>query len=219
MPKQEDLKRRVRARMHKTGESYTSARVHVTAKKGPPAAQFAEIAGMSDEAVANKTGKNWKQWVTILDKAQATSLSHKSIAAWLHEKQGVPSWWAQTITVAYERIRGLRDKGQRRGGGYDVNKSKTLPVPVSELYAAFGARKREKWLGEVGLKVKTSTVGKSMRITWEDGSPLDVYFWEKGPAKSQVQLQHREHATKAAADERRAFWTERLAALTALLKD
>lgn len=225
MPKQKDLKRRVRARMQKTGESYTSARAQVVRKKkpsakasAPPAADYAALAGMSDDAVKAKTGKTWKQWVRVLDAVDAPTMVHRDIAAHLHEQHGVPGWWAQTVTVGYERIRGLREKGQRRGGGYDVNKSKTYPVPIADLYRAFGARVRKRWLGDVGLRVKKATVEKSMRITWEDGTPLDVYFWEKGPAKSQVQLQHRAQPSKARADELRAFWTERLAALGAELR-
>ena len=120
------------------------------------------------------------------------------------------------VTVAYERIRGLRDTGQQRESkDYHVNKSKTVPVPIEELYAAFGARPRKQWMGDVDLKVRKATREKSMRITWEDGSNLDVYFWEKGAAKSQVTLQHKGHASKAAADKRRAWWTDRLADLAA----
>ena len=46
---------------------------------------------------------------------------------------------------------------------------------------------------------------------------MDVYFWEKGPAKSQVQLQHRELPDKATVERVKAEWTERLAALGRLL--
>ncbi len=67
MPRDKDLKRLVRARMTKTGESYTAARAQVTRKAKPaqptvpppvvePAPNFAELAGMSDEAVKEKTG-------------------------------------------------------------------------------------------------------------------------------------------------------------------
>ena len=59
------------------------------------------------------------------------------------------------VTVGYERIRGLREKGQRRGGGYDVNKSKTVHVPIHKLYLAFSTKRtRSRWLGEVDLVVK-----------------------------------------------------------------
>lgn len=217
MPKQKDLKRLVRERMRKTGESYTAARAQVVHKQAavarPPAREYAAIAGMRDAAVREKTGRDWKGWVRVLDAADAAALSHKEIAKLLREQHGVPSWWSQMVTVGYERIRGLRAKGQRRGGKFDVNKSKTFPVPVATLYKAFGARARRKWLGDVDVTVRVAHVDRSMRITWTDGTPLDVNFLSKGASKSSMHLQHREQPTKAAADRVRAFWTERLGAL------
>ncbi|MEM7310424.1 MAG: DUF4287 domain-containing protein [Planctomycetota bacterium] len=218
MPKQKDLKRLIRARMERTGESYTTARAQVL-RAGTDDRDLAAIAGMSDEAVRSKTGRDWRGWVRVLDDAGAASRPHREIALLLREEHGVGSWWAQSVTVAYERFRGLRDKGQRRGGGYDVNKSKTVPVGIETLYDAFGARKRARWLGDAKPRIRKATRRKSMRLTWEDGTPVDVYFWEKGPAKSQVQLQHRELPDKAAADRVRAFWTERLAELGRVLRD
>jgi hypothetical protein len=223
MPVLKDLKRRVRARMQKTGETYTTARMHVLgAERGvkptPPVADYAALAGMRDAAVAAKTGRTWNQWVTVLDAAGAAALPHAAIARYLHEVHGVPGWWAQTVTVGYERIRGLRAKGQRRGGGYDVNKSKTLSVPIGKLYRAFAmAKQRASWLGDHAVRVKTTARDKSVRWLWTDGTPVDVHFWPKGPQKSQVVIQQRELASPAAADQQRAFWTARLMALVEVL--
>lgn len=221
MPKQKDLKRLVRERMRRTGESYTSARAQLLragTKSGEDDRDYAALAGMSDEAVSKKTGRDWRGWVRVLDEAQATSKTHTEIAKLLREEHAVAPWWSQTVTVGYERIRGLRDKNQRRGGKYDVNKSKTVPVPIAELYAAFGARKRARWLGEVRPRIKTATREKSMRLTWEDGTQVDVYFWAKGASKSQVQLQHRELPDPGAAERMRAWWTERLGELARFLQ-
>jgi len=221
MPKEKDFKRRVRARMRKTGESYTTARSRLLEKKpgfaSVPASEYASVAGMSDEAVRAKTGRTWREWVEVLDAAGAARMQHRDIARHLHRDLGVTAWWSQTVTVGYERIRGLREKGQRRDGSYDVNKSRTVPVPVAELYAAFQARGRRKWLPEPGVKVRTATPPRSMRLAWSDGTPVEVHFWEKGPAKSQVQLQHRKLPTKARADELRHAWTTHLTTLTDML--
>ncbi len=220
MPKQKDLKRRVRERMRKTGESYTAARARLVAKRapagpdaGPPPAEYAAIAEIRDEAVAAKTGHPWAHWVKVLDRAGAAGWPHREIAAHLRDAHGLSAWWSQSVTVGYERIRGLRARGQRRGGTFDVNKSKTLPVPVSTLYRAFQARGRARWLEGGDLTIRTSTVDRSMRARWTDGTPVDLYFWPKGPAKSQVQLQHRGLPSRARADELRAHWTAQLARL------
>jgi hypothetical protein len=218
MPEQKDLKRLVRERMRRTGESYTAARSQIVRTR-PDRRNLAELAGMSDEAVEKKTGRDWRGWTAVLDRAGATSRPHREIARLLHDDHDLPGWWAQTVTVGYERIRGLREKGQRRGGGYDVNKSKTYPVPVAKLYAAFGARGRARWLGATGLKVKTATREKSMRLTWSDDTPVDVHFWPKGARKSQVQLQHRNLPDRKTADRVRADWAARLVELGRMLSE
>ncbi len=129
MPKDKDFKRLVRSRMQKTGESYTTARAQLLEKKNPVPAIYLELTGMSDTAVRAKTGKTWKEWVRTLDAVDATAKSHSAIADWIYENHDVSGWWAQMVTVGYERIRGLRDVGQRRGGSYEASKSKTVAAP------------------------------------------------------------------------------------------
>src|SRR3982751_1111132 len=108
MPKQKDLKRIVRDRMEKTGESYTAARLQLVRKKE----NYAETAGMTDAAVKKATGRNWAQWVRLLDAEKSAQKPHREIAKSV-SSIGTPDWWSQMVTVGYERIRGLRDRGQR----------------------------------------------------------------------------------------------------------
>jgi len=212
MPQQKDLKRLVRARMQKTGEAYTTARLHLVKK-----IDYAQLAGMSDEKVVKATGCNWETWAYALDRAGAKEMSHRDLARHIRDKYHTPDWWTQTVAVGYERVRGLRARGQQRSGTWEINKSKTLRVPMAKLFAAFhDARKRAKWL-EAKLTVTTATPRKSMRIKWEDGTAVDVGFFPRGESKSQVALSHRKLASKANADRMRAFWTERLEALAAIL--
>jgi len=215
MPKNKDLKRLARFRMKKTGESYTAARAELVKKSK---LDFAERAGMSDQVVRAKTGRTWEEWVRLLDARGARSMVHRDVAAYLNEEQGVPGWWAQTVTVGYERIRGLRDVGQRRSGEYEAGKSKTLPVPLPELFRAFTvARTRQKWLPGVTWAVRTTVADKSIRVTWEDGTSVELYFVPKGPGKSQVAVQHRKLRSKAQAAKAKAYWGERLEGLAKLL--
>ena len=67
MTRNKDFKRLVRARMKKTGESYTSARVQITRKSAPATRpdtkDYAKLAGMSDAVIKEKTGCPWERWV------------------------------------------------------------------------------------------------------------------------------------------------------------
>jgi hypothetical protein len=230
MPQQKDLKRLVRSRMKKTGESYTAARAQVTRKKTKAASKsvpaalkslspdFAKLAGMSDAIVAERTGCDWTKWVYVLDKWGAMKKSHTEIAAHIHEKYKIDGWWAQMVTVGYERIRGLRARGQRRDGKWEASKSKTYAVPVAELFEAWNSAKvRAKWLPEK-ITVKRATPHKSMRFKMPDGTHVELYFQTKGE-KSIVGIQHVGLPSKADSDERKKFWSERLAALNELLAD
>jgi len=235
MPKQKDLKRLVRTRMEKTGEAYAAARAQVL-RKQPPAPKDrphvppsgrpsppsstgnpAALAGMSDAAVAAKTGKTWSEWVVALDAVGAVDMPHREIAAGLARDHDLSAWWSQTVTVGYERIRGLRDVGQRRGGGYEVNKSRTIAVGVDTLFrAVHDARWRRRWLPE-SLAVSTANRNKSLRGRLGDGTRVQFYFTAKGEAKSGVSVQLEGLPAKAEAERLKVVWSDRLAALAALL--
>jgi len=218
MPKQKDLKRLVRARMTKTGESYTAARLQLVTKKTEEAPDYAKLAGLSDESVLKATGCNWEKWVFVLDRADGKEMSHRELVDYIYTKYKTPDWWTQMVAVGYERIRGLRAMGQRRSGEWEVSKSKTVAVPIKKLFAAFkNARSRAKWLPEK-LEVRTAKADKSLRLRWEDGTPVDILFMPKGDAKSQVAIQHRKLRSKEDADRLRALWGERLNALADAMK-
>ncbi len=219
MPKQKDFKRVVRARMQKTGESYTTARLHLVRKQAPTTPpDYAALARLSDESVKKATGCDWRRWVGALDRAGGTEMSHPQLVKHIREKYHTPSWWSQMVAVGYERIRGLRAHGQQRTGDWTVNKSKTVAAPLAKLYAAFrNARRRSLWLAGVKVVIRGATPGKSMRLRWEDGSPIDIGFSARGTGKSQVALSHRRLPSKAEADRLRAFWSERLESLAAMM--
>jgi uncharacterized protein YndB with AHSA1/START domain len=236
MPTQKDLKRLVRRRMQKTGESYTAARaqlLHTSTGRGPmlrvvppvaitsprvAEADYAKLAGMSDAALKAATGCPWKRWVNALDHAGAASWPHGRIAEYVRTQFEVGPWWTQAVVVGYERIRGLREKGQMRSGRYTVNKSRTVAAPVATLYRAFTvARTRARWLDGAKLEVRGATANKSVRMRWSDGTPLEARFTARGTGRSAVAIEHRELPSREAASGIKTFWSERLDALAALL--
>src|SRR5881397_3832648 len=123
MTAHKDFKRLVRARMQKTGESYTAARAHFlnqrTVAVRPAAIDYAKLAGRSDSTIKQNTGCTWERWVKALDYVQAHTWSHREIAEYVREKYKIDGWWAQSVTVGYERIKGLRAIGQRRSGAFE----------------------------------------------------------------------------------------------------
>ena len=223
MTRDKDRKRIIRDRMKKTGESYTTARVHVISSSkdthtAAPAVD-ATAAGMSDDTIAEKTGRTWRKWVRVLDRDKAASMPHRDIVALVRTKYAVGNWWAQMVTVGYERIKGLREQGQRRSGEYEAGKSKTFNVPVRALFDAWSDDAlRRKWLNGVKVAVRTATAPKSIRLQWPDGTIVAVWFMAKGDTKSTVGVQHMKLPDKAAAENSRKFWGDRFNALSSVLE-
>ena len=235
MTTQKDFKRLVRGRMQKTGESYTTARASLLqpgAKRKaqiaegngsaavastpprPDVVDYAKIAGLSDAKVKEKTGCTWEKWVFALDHVNAHQWPHSEIAEYVKEKYKVPDWWTQMVTVGYERIRGLRAKGQRRSGSWEASKSRTVNAAAGTLFRAFKQPKRRSaWLNGATAVVRTSVPNKSVRMTWEDGSSVEVYLVSKGRSKAVVTVQHTKLPSRGAADRMKSYWDEHLGVL------
>ncbi len=179
-----------------------------------------KIGGISSEAVKKATGKNWNQWFAILDKAGARKMNHTQIAAYLYKEQKLPGWWAQMVTVGYERARGLREKHQRPEG-YSVSASRVISVSISTLYKSWSdAKQRDKWLKVKEIEIRKATANKSMRITWSDKkTSLEVNFYNKGKSKAQVVVQHSKLKDAKAAEEMKGYWGKKLDGLKAYLEE
>ena len=178
-----------------------------------------KTAGMSDAAVQAKTGKTWPEWFKILDAAGAKKMPHREIATYLYERHKMDGWWAQMVTVGYERARGLREKHQRPEG-YEISTSKTVAAPLPALYKAWHDEKtRIRWLPEKGMVIRKATENKSMRITWVDGkTSLSVNFYAKGHGKSQVAVQHGKLRDAKAAERMKTHWAKTLGRLQEVLE-
>lgn len=203
----------------------TPAKKQASASKAPVAKQKAarttaakaqsnpagnKVAGMSSEAVRAKTGKGWDEWFAILDRARAATWTHKEIARWLHDEQGVPPWWCQMVTVGFEQARGLRAMHET-ATGFTASASKTVAVPIAALWSAWDVeKKRARWLGKQHFTVRKATPEKSIRITWGDGSNVEVMFYAKGEGKSLVTVQHMKLEDADEVVARKQLWSRAL---------
>ncbi len=118
MTEHKSFKRIVRARMAKTGESYTAARAALL--RAPEAAEPSPAAPLatSDATIRERTGRGWEAWFDLLDEWGAAARTHREIArhvAGLLEVHPL-AWNAQAVAGSYERARGLREVGERADG-------------------------------------------------------------------------------------------------------
>ncbi len=224
MTVQKSFKRLVRARMQKTGQSYSAARASLLTAAEPfsPADISARPPlATSDETIRERTGRGWEEWFDLLDEWGAAGRSHREIARWVAEQQGVVplAWNAQAVAGSYERARGLREVGEHENG-FTITASKTVAVPVERLYAAFvDASLRSAWCPDADLHERKVLAPRSARFDWGDGTTrVNVTFDAKGDAKSTTVVSHERLADAREADRMKAYWRERVSALKAVLE-
>lgn len=220
MTEHRSFKRLVRARMGKTGESYTAARAMLLAAQEPRETDGLRLA-TSDEKIRQRTGRGWEEWFALLDDSGAEQRSHREIARWLAERQDAHplAWNVQAIASSYELTRGLRVAGEKHDG-FAITASKTVAVPVQELYdAVMEESLRARWLPDGELSQRTATAPKSARFNWgADGTRVNITFLSRGEAKSTVALEHRRLPDPAEAERMKTFWRMRLQALKGALE-
>ena len=180
---------------------------------------------IGDDAVRTRTGKDWNGWFRILDRAGAKRMDHKQFVAHLRTHYELSPWWQQSVTVAYEQARGLREVHEKPAG-YEIGRSKTIAAPLATAYKAWSQlRTRRRWLQDPEFTVRKSITNKSMRITWVDGKThVSVMFWDKsvsgtkGTDKCQVSVQHAKLPSAAAAERMKVYWKRNLDNLKQLLE-
>lgn len=236
MPTQKILKQRVRARMSKTGESYTAARHQILKKAAEPAAvepaavePTSTLRGSaptppsdlltSDDAMRRGSGRGHEEWFALLDAWGATERTHPEIARWLRETHGTPSWWTQTITVDYERARGMRGRHQQRDG-YSISVTKNVAVEPARALAAFTSTPRRRhWLPDAPMRQRPTRAALTARFDWSDPkSRLVVTIVPKGADKSTVAVAHEQLPDAESAERLKAAWRAWLGELKAVLE-
>ena len=216
------LKKAIRARAAKTGESYTIARKHVLAareKPAPKAAAPSKRSVLSDASAIKATGRGFDHWFAVLDAFDTRTKGHTAAAAHLSEVHGVRSWHSQMITVAYERARGLRSLNQSCSGDFQVGVSKAMPAGIEPIVDAMRDRG---WLEgadpELVRAYPSSAAWKrnrpdlaKLRFKWGAGTVEIRVTAKKGGAT--VVADNMKLADAAQVDRRRKQWRGALEAL------
>jgi hypothetical protein len=166
----------------------------------------------SDETAMAKTGKKWAEWFSILDKAGARKMKHSEIGRFLYENHKVSMWWMQTIATAYEQKHGLRKTYETCTGDFSSSVSRTIACGVGKIYSAWqDAKGRRSWLKDDSLEISSGRPNKTLRGAWDGNkSRVEIRFTPKGPAKTQVVVDHMKMDTSKQAIAMKTFWSENL---------
>ena len=218
MTTQESFKRRIRSRMAKTGERYNAARRTLLAQGGSHASTAAAgwIAApeASDALILAKTGRAWEEWVALIDAGPGRKAGHTAIATWVRDVQNVEPWWAQGVTVGYERITGIRLPGQMPDGSFTVSRSRTLAGDLEALRAVLlDADTRADLFPGLRTTLRSKPSAKQLRFGVADeasGEVAGVLAIAADPVPSGIRLvlTHEKLSSVETAEAWKAFWGE-----------
>lgn len=149
---------------------------------------------ISDEAVKKATGKTWKEWLLLLDKAGARDMTHRQIVAETAKQPGVSEWWTQMVAVEYEHRRRKRKVGQTADEGYQIGVQKTIPLGQEKMWELITKPDGRKiWLGDIprmrweaGEEFETKSGTKGQVRTIDEGNRIRMTWQPKGRKKPAV---------------------------------
>jgi uncharacterized protein YndB with AHSA1/START domain len=177
-----------------------------------------EVSGTSNEAVERATGRPWSHWMALLDTAGGREMNHKELVFQLAHDRNVSEWWQQQIAVAYENSRGLRAKHQMVDG-YQISRSRTVAATAERIYNAWAVEaERLQWLPYGEFTVRKATPDKSLRLTWSDGTLVEVRLTDKG-SRTLVAVQQNKLPDAEAAERMKAYWAAALERLRGYVEE
>jgi hypothetical protein len=175
---------------------------------------------ITDTVVVEKTGKTMAEWFAVLDGKGAKKLDSHAIYELIGSIDGLKplgEWNQGLLSTSYQWDRGLRQRGEKKDG-FEISVSKTIGVPVDELYHSFvDDSVRGEWLDKP-VEITKAAENKSVRAAWGDGTRLSVDLYPKGDAKSQIVVQHLKIADAEKATELKALWSTALDTLKTILE-
>ena len=188
---------------------------------------------VSDAKSREKTGHGLDYWFNVLDRFGGVEKGHTASARHLHDAHKVAGWYAQSITVAYERARGVRALNQRCGGEFEVSVSRVMTAKTTHVIEALTEpHLRKRWLSGVdgqlvnalvaalespaskGIVVRADGQGR-YRYKWGD-TTVQFQVFPKDGGKVLFVVTNGRLSLATMVEERRTQWRTALNALAQL---
>ena len=188
-----------------------------TTRTGAATKTDASVPGMSDAAVAQRTGKTWEEWFAILDDAGAAALEHREIVAVLVEHEVGPLW-REMVTVGYERARG-RNAEKQASGGYAISVTRTVSASLEASIGAWEKPTRRKRFLSEPITFATRRNEKVLRFGWpKTQSRVSVRFVPRSKTRTEVTVEHDKMKTAREVPKMKEFWSTAMDLMQAQLE-
>jgi|SRR6185312_11518764 len=200
-----------------------------------------KIGKVSTQSVRKCTGKNWDQWVQILEESGARHWSHRDIVAFLKKKYRLSLWWQQGVAMGYEIHLGKKIEGRNAKGEYSTVASRTFAMDTKALwkflesekglaiwlkpYAKFQFKPKSVFENEFGAygEVRTMKLYRRVRMTWQETewmkpSIIQINFVPRPKNKCILVFQQEALANGRLRLQMKEHWRQVLDALLAAIK-
>ena len=188
--------------------------------EGPPPKSKA-VGFIDKSAMLKATGKTPEQWFAIIEKSGKSERPHSEIACYLYEEQNISYWWAQQITVDYEKFIGRRMTGQTEDGRFQIGVNKTVSASKDALWDYLCSEDGLSLLCNEGAEaeITTSKSNSHFRMrwrmpAWSSHSILQVRVTDKGKGKTTLSFHQEKLPDAKARESMRERWrttSERIA--------
>ncbi len=165
--------------------------------------------------VKKSTAKEWDEWFALLKVEEAEKLPHSEIAALLITKYNVPGWWAQTITVEFERLIGRRKVGQTGDGTFQTTTTKTMKGDLDQVFNIWlnQARKTDRFNNQVveeGPIISKSEKWRYWRVILKNDLKIVASVGYKSADKSILSLTTEKLPDQDSIEDWKNYWSNYL---------
>lgn len=174
------------------------------AGKGSPS--WVADPGTHVEVVRERTGRGWDQWRALIDAWPGHGDGHTAVARWLEQEHGIDGWWAQQVTVGWERITGRRLPNQLADGTFTASRSATRSLDADALRARLlDDLERAALFPGLVAELRSRPTSKNVRLGLPEGV-AEVSLVTKPDGRVTVTVQHQKLPSPEAVSRWKAFW-------------
>lgn len=168
----------------------------------------------TDAALKKATGKDWQEWRTSLEEWGASERSYLEISRYLADAFGLNDWWAQGITVGYERMTARRSVGKLATGTHSASLTRVIDASIEQTHASLVTElRRYQWLADSVVRLRTSQAPKVARFDDYEAKVIITFSLTEEDGQTNVHLKADTFESEEAAAIWKSAWEPRLADL------
>lgn len=170
--------------------------------------------------IKEKTGRSLEEWTDLLDEEGFREKPHRDITLYLNTHHGLSPWWAQELSVQYEKTVGRRVTGQTEKTGFQLGVSRTLRTSAGNLWSWLTSEQGRIWFSgsdSEGIETEPRVLkeGSHLRLRWKlpgwtDFSTLQIRIVSKGIEKTTLTVHQEKLADQETREHMLGYWKEKM---------